>query len=635
MDFITLIGCLLIIGVFVSYSKSLWHLFNFINTWKKCQELCDIEKNYSDMKVINDIYQNNINIHIEGLNENKTTTHADEIYYNSSIARVLDINLKHINSAPGVISGLGILGTFIGLTIGIHFFNSDNSEAIMNSIQSLLGGMSVAFATSIVGMIFSSLYIGIQKKILNDFNKVISFWCNKLDERYYISEVDILRVENTKYQKTLIKQFVDINTTNKKLTESLTENLEKLGKQLTDNQKSLMEALMAYDTEGEQIRLGDMLQNLYEESEKQSQALESFTTDLSNELNSSLGKTMDGSIVPLIRDLENAHNVMNNKLESLSSSIKSPATDMVSEVISELKSSMKQITSEFKDSISTDTVSQMNSLAENLSKSSDVLNTIPLTMQMMSDNVSQNFSNVKNVISQLQSSMEEQQNNMIEKSRSINEAMSVDMKTKLDEIMLTISGTVSKLNDQQNNLIEGQGRSTREIERLLTSFDDSINKMKLSNIETSHTLVRVQTISEKLDDSATKLKELSTAMTETSNKLFSQQKETMLQYQKVQEANQDTVDDITKALSNTRYMIDEYSQQYETIKSGLQDIFAQINKGLQEYSATLRTSTADALSEYSNALANSTKGLHNIAEALNETAEELSDGVDKIKTRLR
>ena len=37
---------------------------------------------------------------------------------------------------------------------------------------------------------------------------------------------------------------------------------------------------------------------------------------------------------------------------------------------------MKQITSEFKDSISTDTVSQMNSLAENLSKSSDVLNTI-------------------------------------------------------------------------------------------------------------------------------------------------------------------------------------------------------------------------------------------------------------------
>ena len=85
-----------------------------------------------------------------------------------------------------------------------------------------------------------------------------------MDERYYISEVDILRVENTKYQKALIKQFVDINTTNKKLTESLTENLEKLGKQLTDNQKSLMEALMAYDTEGEQIRLGDMLQNLYE-----------------------------------------------------------------------------------------------------------------------------------------------------------------------------------------------------------------------------------------------------------------------------------------------------------------------------------------------------------------------------------
>ena len=159
--------------------------------------------------------------------------------------------------------------------------------------------------------------------------------------------------------------------------------------------------------------------------------------------------------------------------------------------------------------------------------------------------------------------------------------------------------------------------------------------MKQANVETAHTLVRVQKIGENLDESANNVKEMSATMKDISDTLIDQQKESMEKYKEVQNANQGTVDNINATLKTTQQLITEYTQQYAIIQKGLKDIFAEISKGLQDYSTTLSKSTGDALGVYSNALDKSTKGLQNIAEALNESAEELTDGVDKLKMRLK
>jgi hypothetical protein len=56
---------------------------------------------------------------------------------------------------PGAMTGLGILGTFIGLSLGLQAFNTGSAEEIANSIGPLMDGIKVAFHTSIYGMIFS------------------------------------------------------------------------------------------------------------------------------------------------------------------------------------------------------------------------------------------------------------------------------------------------------------------------------------------------------------------------------------------------------------------------------------------------------------------------------------------------
>ncbi|MED5640912.1 type II Zorya anti-phage system protein ZorA2 [Enterobacter bugandensis] len=69
-----------------------------------------------------------------------------------------NIHNKFREYAPTLMGALGILGTFIGIIIGLLNFNT---ESIDTSIPVLLGGLKTAFITSIVGMFFAILFNGL------------------------------------------------------------------------------------------------------------------------------------------------------------------------------------------------------------------------------------------------------------------------------------------------------------------------------------------------------------------------------------------------------------------------------------------------------------------------------------------
>lgn len=60
-----------------------------------------------------------------------------------------------IHQIPGSLTGLGILGTFIGLILGIRNIGFSTVSAALTSVQALLAGIQVAFYTSIAGLILS------------------------------------------------------------------------------------------------------------------------------------------------------------------------------------------------------------------------------------------------------------------------------------------------------------------------------------------------------------------------------------------------------------------------------------------------------------------------------------------------
>ncbi|MCR5178141.1 MAG: MotA/TolQ/ExbB proton channel family protein [Lachnospiraceae bacterium] len=86
-----------------------------------------------------------------------------EDYINSDMAD--DITHRPLtNQIPGALTGLGILGTFIGLSFGLQNFATGSTEEITGSIAPLMSGIKVAFHTSIYGMVFSLVFNYVSKR---------------------------------------------------------------------------------------------------------------------------------------------------------------------------------------------------------------------------------------------------------------------------------------------------------------------------------------------------------------------------------------------------------------------------------------------------------------------------------------
>lgn len=74
---------------------------------------------------------------------------------------------SHFNSnIAGTMTGLGILGTFIGLSLGLGAFSGNDIFTITDNVGPLLDGMKVAFHTSVYGIFFSLIFTFVYRSIM-------------------------------------------------------------------------------------------------------------------------------------------------------------------------------------------------------------------------------------------------------------------------------------------------------------------------------------------------------------------------------------------------------------------------------------------------------------------------------------
>ena len=104
---------------------------------------------------------------------------------------------------PGTLTGLGLLGTFVGLITGINSVQVSSVDATLTSIQTLFGGIQVAFYTSISGVILSLLFNIMYKILWNIMTRNLGMF-TALFQRNVIPSVD----EQMRYsQKKGIQQI--------------------------------------------------------------------------------------------------------------------------------------------------------------------------------------------------------------------------------------------------------------------------------------------------------------------------------------------------------------------------------------------------------------------------------------------
>ncbi|MFY7897911.1 MAG: anti-phage ZorAB system protein ZorA [Candidatus Planktophila sp.] len=94
----------------------------------------------------------------------KRSANASEVFNSASLAHGL-IGNRFLLAMPGILTGLGVLGTFVGLQIGIGALELEQSqiENLDKSIAPIIKGCSTAFATSVWGVVCSLLFTVIEK----------------------------------------------------------------------------------------------------------------------------------------------------------------------------------------------------------------------------------------------------------------------------------------------------------------------------------------------------------------------------------------------------------------------------------------------------------------------------------------
>ncbi|MBQ1946580.1 MAG: MotA/TolQ/ExbB proton channel family protein [Clostridia bacterium] len=82
---------------------------------------------------------------------------------------------------PGILTSLGILGTFIGLVRGLGALDLSDAANTMSSISEMIGGMTFAFGTSIAGIACSLTFnilnrasVGSTQRAIDDFHEAFT-----------------------------------------------------------------------------------------------------------------------------------------------------------------------------------------------------------------------------------------------------------------------------------------------------------------------------------------------------------------------------------------------------------------------------------------------------------------------------
>lgn len=255
--------------------------------------------------------------------QNFTSEYASDYINIDSIAVAYNLNLKRMNVVPNILTSLGILGTFLGLSIAVIGFDSETSDGIKYSIQTLLSGMSTAFITSVVGMFFSMVFLLIERGNINRLGSIVDEFCMTLDKKYHCS-IDSVVIRAFSYE----------------------------------------------DDEGQLYQPAETLQFVREDVKNMRKQLETFGTDICDNIGNALDNSFQEKLVPIISDLS-------QKLEN-------PAQAVTDGLVKELK----KVCDDFSNNVTQGVNDKMDELLERFIDASNSIYTLPDTIDSVNKSLS-------------------------------------------------------------------------------------------------------------------------------------------------------------------------------------------------------------------------------------------------------
>lgn len=433
---------------------------------------------------------------------NKSTSeYAGDVLTMSSISSQYSFNLRLIQAIPSILTSIGIIGTFFGLSYAVILFDSSSSEGIRESIKTLLSGMGTAFYTSIAGMFFSLLFLFLEKVYVNKAINAIDNLSTRLDADYHLSIGD--EIEHI-FQTRLSPIMND------------------LSKKLENPAQAVVESLL--------------------------KEFKGISENFSDLLTEKVGKRMEDLLEQFIL-----------------------ATDSMKEIPGAIETATKNL----------------------LKSSEESIDSQKVFTKYTEDRVIQ-------LTAELTNSVNEQISKIVEQF----DATSAEIKcipTILKEATRTMSQEINNSVEAQRVVTEEFGKQLTSLKSIEEIYSAAIQKIAEANADLADTKSAISTLTEKIKTAASSIKSASDGISESNGKMLS---------------DLESLYDINKDITQ---QFKDYSTSFDGIEKGLKGIFAEIEKGLNNYASTSRNGMQTLLDTFTDSVTNAIQGLSNATNRIQET----------------
>lgn len=237
-------------------------------------------------------------------------------------------------SVPNLLTGIGILGTFIGLAAGVGAassgLTSGDSDTITQSLLQLLNGAALAFWTSIVGILCSLMFLVWERVVSRQCHMALDGWIMALESCLLRVTMEDLALQNLQQAEQTTTQLKKFNTD---LIFSIEQALEeKIAGRLSPQLEQILEAFKGFradrSTDSAAV-IGDAIEKftaaLHEQAGSQFDRLEATVKGLDQALKDSseeLAETQRAAQEAIRSMLEGVNESMNANTQAASETMR-------------------------------------------------------------------------------------------------------------------------------------------------------------------------------------------------------------------------------------------------------------------------------------------------------------------------
>ena len=192
---------------------------------------------------------------------------------------------------------------------------------------------------------------------------------------------------------------------------------------------------------------------------------------------------------------------------------------------------------------------------------------------------------------------------------------------------------IGDIQNGQQQLINEQTKNLEISENLLDSFNTSIVKMNNLSVDVTDTIGKLNQAHHELDNVMNTFKNISSQLSASSDKFGSSQIAFSEHSNEFLRSNSNIIIEVQKTLDKSKTLAVEYSNRFEIIEKGLQEIFTKINIGLKSYQDEVGQSLEKYLRTYSEALTATAGSLEKAVSKQEIILEDLTEQLGRINKR--